>query len=141
MAKTYMGFEGIIYAGAEGSTASNQLLNCVDITYGMTTEEGDTTPRGDGSSVPLNTSEVTAVISEINFTMLNVASDTELEAIRAAAATGGRRAIRTKDHAAGKGFDGDCHFTVSNGKPLRGQQTVEIVAKPSRHNRVPQPYV
>lgn len=140
MAATYMGFEGLIYYGAEGSTAATLLENCVDISYEITTETGDTTVRGDSTTPPINTSEVTARVASITFSMRNVASDASLEALRTAAAAGTRVAIRTKDHAAGKGFDGDCHLSVTNGKPLRGEQTLEFTATPSRHNRVPSLY-
>jgi len=141
MAKHYMGFEGLIYFGSAGSTATTLLENCVDITYEITTETGDTTVRGDGTSPPINTSSVTARVASITFSMRNVAGDTSLEALRTAAAAGTLVAIRTKDHSAGKGFDGDCHLTFTNGKPLRGEQTQEFTATPSRDIRVPQLYV
>lgn len=141
MAKHYMGFEGLIYTGTAGSTAATLLENCVDISYDLTTETGDTTVRGDGTAPPINTSDVTARVASITFTMRNVASDTALENLRTAAAAGTLVAIRTKDHAAGKGFDGDCHLSVTNGKPLRGEQTLDFTATPSRHHRVPQLYV
>ena len=50
MAVKKMGFEGKIYYGTAGSTASNELTNSRDITYGFDTGDGETTVRGDGSA-------------------------------------------------------------------------------------------
>lgn len=141
MAKTYMGYEGELFYGAAGSTGATRVENCVDLSYETGTETGDTTVRGDGSGPPIVTSEVVVVDPTITFSMLNVNGDTVLAALLTAVAAGTLVAIRTKDHAAGKGFDGDCHLTKRAGKPLRGQQTIEFTAKPSKRHRTPQLYV
>jgi hypothetical protein len=137
MANRKMGFEGEIYYGAAGSTASVQLLNSRDVTYGLTIEEGDTTRRGNGSSPPINTSRVTALVASIEFQMINDITDTSLTAIKAAAFAGNSVAIRTKDYASGAGFDGDMNVTVSLPYPLRGEQVVDVQCTPNDDTRTP----
>lgn len=136
-----MGFEGEIYYGTAGSTAATKITNSQDITYTLDIEEGATTVRGSGSSVPINTSRVTALTASIQWTSLVKSDDTSIEALRVAAMSGAPVAIRTKDYAAGKGFDGDCILSVTHGKPLKGEQTLQFTAKPNDDNRTPQLYV
>lgn len=142
MSTTKMGFEGQIYYGATGSTAATQLLNVKDITYELDHDDGDTTVRGDGTSVPISTGDPVLRKVSITWNMINDTTDTALEALRTAAAAGTGVAIRTKDNAAGKGFDGDVSIKVSNGQPLNGEQTFDFTATPSRgYGRVPNLYV
>jgi hypothetical protein len=138
---TKMGFEGLIYYGVKAATATNQLTNSRDINYNIESEQGDTTIRGSGSSPPINTARVTALGITIEWTMIDITSDTSLEALRVAAAAGNAVAIRTKDYSAGKGFDGDCNLTVKHGKPLKGEQTFVFTATPCGEDRAPQLYV
>lgn len=141
MAVKKMGFEGLIYYGAAGSTASGQLTNSQDITVSYDNEEGATTVRGSGSAVPINTSRVTAKTVSIEWTMLVKSDDTYLEALRTAEAAGTPVAIRLKDYSAGKGFDGDCILSMQHGMPLKGEQTVRFTAKPNDDTRTPSLYV
>lgn len=136
-----MGFEGEIYYGTAGSTAATKLTNSQDITITYDKEEGATTVRGSGSSVPINTSRVTAKSVSIQWTMLVKSDDTSLEALRVAEAAGNPVAIRLKDYAAGKGYDGDCILTMTHSAPLKGEQTIQFTATPNDDNRTPQLYV
>jgi len=136
-----MGFQGEIFSGVAGNEGGTRLTNSRDINYDIDTEEGETTVRGDGSAPPMVTSDVTGIILGIEFTMVVDDTDTALAALMAAASIGGLVAIRTKDYQAGKGFDGDCHLKVKNGKPLKGEQTKVFTAKPSRRLRAPRAYV
>jgi hypothetical protein len=78
----------------------------------------------------------------IDFTMIKDTTDTALESLLTALYGGTGVAIRMKDYSAGKGFDGDCTGTVSRGKPLNGEQTLQINLTPSRsYGRAPQLYV
>ena len=142
MANTKMGFEGQLFYGAAGSTASTLLGNTRDITLTFETEQGDTTKRGDGSAPPIETEDVTLRRVGIEFQMINDVTDSELAALEAAAAAGTPVALRGKDHSAGKGPDGD--FILSRGKPLplRGEQVITFTARPTRQSgRDPLPYV
>jgi hypothetical protein len=140
--QTVMGYEGLIFIGPAGSEATTQVTNRVDARVRYGTAEGETTVAGDGSAVPINTSRVTALSFSFDLTMLNKPADTELETLRVAAATGAPVALRLKDHAAGKGYDGDCTLSVENGKPLKGEQTLKFTFEPTDEGgRAPQLYV
>ncbi|MCI0361640.1 MAG: hypothetical protein L0211_24415 [Planctomycetaceae bacterium] len=136
-----MGYEGKFYYGTAGATATNLVENVVDLTYDKDTERGSTTIRGDGTKPPIVTSRVTGLKPTITWTMLNRTADTQLAAFRAAAATGAAVAVRTKDHASGKGFDGDVTLTEKEGQPLHGEQTFEFTAEATREFRQPQLYI
>lgn len=139
---TKMGFEGLIYYGAAGSTASTQLTNIRDETYTFEKEDGDTTVRGDGSAVPIET--MTPVLRRVSleWTMINKPADTELAAMLTAAYACTAIAIRTKDRSGGKGFDGDVYLTVEHGKPFKGEQTYRFTATPTLEGgRTPSLYV
>lgn len=138
---TKMGFEGRIYTGAFGSTATGEIGNSRDINYNMDVDRGDTTVRGTGSTPPIKTGRVVAFGVSIEWTMLVKTGDTILETLRTAAAAGTPVAIRTKDYAAGKGFDGDCELSVKHGKPLGGEQTLVFTAEPTDETRAVSLYV
>jgi len=138
---TKMGFEGEIYYGVAGSTAAIKITNSRDIQYNSEPDKGDTTVRGSGSSPPIKTERVSAIGITIEWTMLNKTDDTTLEALRVAAYAGNEVAIRTKDYASGKGFDGDVTLSIQNGKPIAGEQTYVFTGTPSDENRTPQLYV
>jgi hypothetical protein len=136
-----MGFEGIILSGPAGATATSQLANARDINYDFTTTKGSTTARGDSSAPPIGTARVTGRGVSIGWTMLNRTTDTALAALLAASFAGTPMAIRLKDHASGKGYDGDCILEHRIGKPLEGEQTIEFTAEPNDDLRDPQLYV
>lgn len=137
-----MGFEGLLYYGTAGSTATTLLENTKDITINRDVEKGDTTVRGDSTVPPIETESVSTRKLGVEFVMLNDIDDTALEALRSAVALGSCVALRGKDHAAGKGPDGD--FTLSMGEPwpLKGEQVITFTASPTREaGRSPQTYV
>ena len=140
MANQKMGFEGILYYGTAGSTASTQLTNCKDITIGGDVERGDTTVRGSGSTPPVKSSSVTSVALTIEFTMLNDSTDASLEALKVAAAAGTPVALRGKDYSSGKGPDADFNLSVSKPWPLNGEQVVTFTAEADRGSREPTVY-
>jgi len=137
-----MGFEGLLYIGAPGATASTLLTNCTDVTYNFDFDTGKTTIRGDGTVIPIETEDVTLRKASIEWTMINDVTDVNLATVLAAATAGTAIAIRTKDNVAGKGFDGDMVCKMEHGEPLSGEQTYKITATPSRAaGRLPQLYV
>lgn len=138
----YMGFEGKLYIGTAGSTAATLLTNVRDVQIARSTNKGNTTVRGDGTAPPVETQRVTRRIQSITWQMINDSDDTELETLRVADAAGTPVAVRMKDSATGKGFDGDCIIEISEGQPLDGEQTFDITAVPTRESgRDPDPYV
>jgi hypothetical protein len=138
-----MGFEGqILFSATPGATATTLLENVKDANYNLEVEKGNTTVRGDGTEPPIETEDVTIRKVTIDFTMIKDTTDTALEALLTALYAGTGVAIRMKDYSAGKGFDGDCTGTVGRGKPLNGEQTLQINLTPSRsYGRAPQLYV
>jgi hypothetical protein len=138
-----MGYEGLVYFGSTpGSTAATLLQNLKDVTYNFEVEKGNTTVRGDGTAPPIETEDITIRKITIEFTAIKDTTDTAIEALRTAIYSGAGFAIRTKDYASGKGFDGDCTGTISRGKPLNGEQTDQITCTPSRsYGRAPSLYV
>jgi len=133
-----MAFEGLLYRGPAGSTATTQITGHRDVTYTIDGDDGDTTSQGDGSAVPIETMSPTSVRMEITFNMVNDSSDTSLTALVAAAAARTPIALRTKDHSSGLGFDGDVNLKMTKGKPFKGEQTIDFTAIPTRVNRAPQ---
>ena len=138
-----MGFEGqILFSATPGATATTLLENVKDANYNLEVEKGNTTVRGDGTEPPIETEDVTIRKVTIDFTMIKDTTDTALEALLTALYAGTGVAIRMKDYSAGKGFDGDCTGTVGRGKPLNGEQTLQINLTPCRsYGRAPQLYV
>jgi hypothetical protein len=141
MAITRMGFEGKIYSGVAGAEATTELENTRDITYTGDHERGETTVRGDGSAPPMKTERVVTRVASIEWEMTNRDGDTALADLLEAAYSGDPIALRTKDKAAGMGFDGDVTLTVTHGKPLKGEQTFRFTASPTdAAGRDPVPY-
>ena len=133
-----MGFEGLIYYGAAGSTASQLIENSRDIKEVFGTEKGDTTTRGAGVNPPIETGRVCKRTYGIEWQMTNKSDDTIFLALMAAAVAGTPVAIRSKAHSSGHGFDGDMILDFSHGKPLNGEQTIDFSASPNDDSRAPQ---
>ena len=140
MAVTKMGYEGLLYYGAAGSTAATQLTNCQDIKLDLDHEEGDTTVRGSGSSPPIKTVCATAIMVGLEFTMINDSSDASLTAMKNAAGAKTPIALRGKDYSSGKGPDADVILKMSAPWPLKGEQAITFTATPNRDNRTPVAY-
>lgn len=136
-----MGFEGILYYGAAGSTASTQLTGCRDIKFELKTTKGDTMRRGTSTTAPTATSAVTGFECVLEFDIMNDTSDTSLAAMRTAANTGAAVALRGKDYSAGKGPDSDFILEFSNPWTLKSEQLITITATPYYGTRAPQNYV
>lgn len=142
MGVTKMGYEGEIYYGVAGSTATTKITNSRDITISVDAERGDTTVRGAGAAPPVGTGQVTGVNFSCDWSMLEKSTDSTLEALKGAATSGTPVALRLKDHSAGKGFDGDVTLNMKKGKPLKGEQTIDFTAEPTGEStREPSLYV
>lgn len=135
-----MGFEGLAYQGMKGSTAGTLITNRVDITFDVDPQMAPTTVAGAGTAPPVETEGVATVKWSATIKMKNVASDGVLSALRTAAAAGGAVALRLKDYASGKGYDGDCNVKESFGGNLNGEQTFDFTFTPNGILRAPQLY-
>lgn len=124
-----MGYETQLFYGTAGSTGATQITNAIDVDYNIDPTRGDTTTRGAGTSVPIETSKVTALKPTITWRMLNKPSDTTLAALIAASKTGAAVALRTKSYSSGQGFDGDVTLAMKEGAPLKGEGTFEFTAE------------
>ena len=141
MAASYAGYQCLIYYGTAGTTAATQITNATDVEYNLEPQYGDTTVRGAGSAVPINTSKVVSLKPTVTFTYVDKASDSTLAALLAAAAAGSPVAIRTKNYSSGKGYDGDCVMSVRQGAPLNGIQTYAFTCEAEDSARTPQLWV
>ena len=136
-----MGFEGKIYYGVTGSEATTLLENAIDVGINIDSEKAPTTVRGDGSTPPVNTEQVVALTAGIEFSMIHDTTDSALEALRTAAAAGTPVAIRMKDEAAGKGFNGDVTLGMKVTESLKGEQKIDFSASPTKQSgRTPSLY-
>lgn len=121
-----MGYQGLLFHGTKGSTAATAVLRRVDASYDMDVEVGSTTSAGDGSTVPINTGEATALTGQITFNVIIDSNDTAIVAFRAAAATGNPIALRFIPFTGSTGLDADCVIKITQGAPLKGEQTADI---------------
>ena len=136
-----MGFEGLAYYGVKGSTAATLINSRVDITFDVDPQMAPTTMAGAGIVPPVETEGVATLKWSATIKMKNVANDAVLVALRTAAAVGNAVALRMKDYASGKGYDGDCNVKESFGGNLNGEQTFDFSFTPNGMLRTPQLYV
>jgi hypothetical protein len=136
-----MGFEGLAYYGVAGSTASTLISNRVDMGFDVDPQTAPTTVAGAGTSPPVETEGVATIKWSATLKMKNVASDAVLLALRTAAAAGTAVALRMKDYASGKGYDGDVNVKETFGGNLNGEQTFDFTLTPNGLLRAPQLYV
>lgn len=133
-----MGYQGLLYYGTKGSTATTQITNRVDMSYEMNVSTGSTTAAGDGSSVPIATGEATTIEVGHTFNMIVDSNDAALVAFRAAAATGNPIALRFLPYSGATGLDADCIISMTQGAPRDGEATVDIsVVALSASDRAP----
>lgn len=134
-----MGFEGLFYIGTAGSQATSLMENTRDITEGWEHETGDTTVRGDGTTRPIGTGDVTRINYSLEVTVLYDTADTLVQDLLDAAAAGEAVSVRTKAYATGKGVDADATCAASRPMPLAGEQVITFTFTLNRgHGRAPQ---
>jgi len=136
-----MGFEGLAYYGIKGTTAGTLISNRVDITFDVDPQMAPTTVAGAGTAPPIETEGVATLKWGATIKMKNVANDAVLIALRTAAGTGNAVALRLKDYASGKGYDGDCNVKETYGGNLNGEQTFDFAFTPNGLLRTPSLYV
>lgn len=122
-----VGFEGKLYRGTAGSTASDEVTGVTDVNYTVDADRADTSTR---ASI-WKFSKVAMLSLSIDFTMKQDETDSDLTALKAAAVAGTPIALRTRDYASGYGVDADFNITFQKGEPLNGEQTVQFTAEPT----------
>ena len=125
MAKV-MGYQGGLFYGTKGSTAATRINARLDVNYDLGVETGSTTSAGDGSAVPINTGEATALTPKITFNMIVDDDSTAIVALLAAAATGNPIALKYIRATGLLGFDCDCVISTKQGSPLKGEATIDF---------------
>jgi hypothetical protein len=121
-----MGWEGKIYYDAPGATATQEMQNARNITKTMAYTMGDTTTRGLGAGVPIETGRPSKRTPGIQWVMLDKEGDTVLAALLAASAAGTPVALRTVNKSGGTGVDADFYITHTHGMPLEGEATFDF---------------
>jgi hypothetical protein len=127
-----MAFEGLIYYGVKGATAATLIPETRDMSMTFATDKGNTTTRQDDGSVPIETERVTVRKFQFDFQTLNNPTNAVIAALLAASFAGTPVAFRSKDFTTGKGYDGDVILEHKHGLSLRGEQTLDFTAKPTK---------
>lgn len=128
MAKV-MGYQGLLYYGTKGSTAATLITARVDVDYELGVETGSTTSAGDGTAVPINTGEATALSGKITWNQIVDDDSTAIVALLAAAATGNPIALKYIRKTGLLGFDADCVISAKQGSPLKGEATIDFTVE------------
>ena len=121
-----MGYQSPLYYGTKGTTAATQITARVDVTYDIGVETGSTTSAGDGSTVPINTGEATALTGTIAFNVVVDDDSAAIVALLAAAATGNPIALKFLRKTGLLGFDADCILSAKQGAPRSGDATIDF---------------
>lgn len=136
-----MGFEGLAYYGAAGTTATTLISNRRDITFDTDPQMAPTTVAGAGTTPPIECEAVATRKWSCTLNMPHSTSDAVLEALRVAAAAGNAVALRLKSYASGKGYDGDVNVKESFNGPMNGEQVYSFTLTPNNLLRAPSLYV
>jgi hypothetical protein len=126
-----IGFEGKLYWGTAGSTASTELSIARDVGYKFDPTRADVSDRG---SI-IDYSRVAGIKFTLDFETTNNDSDPFVAAVRAAAAAGTLIAFRTRDKTSGWGVDGDFNVSLDESQPLRDRQAIKVNCEPCNDNR------
>lgn len=125
-----MGFEGKLYWGTAGSTASTELTITRDVSYKLDISEADVSDRG--SIIGL--SDVAQVQFSLEVEVNNQDTDSFISTLRTAVVAGTAIAFRTRDKASGWGVDADFIISTDEGQPLTDAQRIKFTAKPTDKN-------
>lgn len=142
MTEAIMGYEKVLYIGTKGSTAATQVLDVVNIKVTETIQYGNTISRGTGLVVPTVSKRAVSIEKVVTFNSLNVAANTHLNTIKAAAThtTPASRLIAMKvvDVAAGvTEFDADVDISIDRDAQLSAEQDSAFVCTVDRSTRDP----
>lgn len=124
-----VGWEGLIYYGAEGSTASTLLTAIRDVTYENDADMADVSERGDGTAVPIEYGRPVRRTVALTFQHLLKSGDATLALMIANARAGTPFAIKVLPYSGAPGLDADAYFSVSNPQPIGGEQVVTFTLK------------
>lgn len=126
-----IGFEGKLYYGTAGSTASTELTIARDVSYKYEPTYADVSDR---NSI-IEYERPAMVKFTLEFEVNNEASNAFISTVRAAAAAGTAIAFRTRDYSSGYGCDGDFTVSLDESQPLKDAQRLSITASPTNDTR------
>jgi len=133
MAKSRAGWERILYKGAAGATAATLVDRVVDVDVNKDVTRVETTDRGDGTIVPIETHQVVSRQCEVTFTLRYYDSDAKIADLIAAAETGADRAIKVVRRTGGlTEVDADVNLSYSSPGKLKDGMLVEFTAQLSQ---------
>src|SRR5262245_39416396 len=122
-----VGFEGRLYWGPAGSTATTELTIARDVSYKFDPQKADVSDRAS-----IIEYERTAMVKfQLEFETNNDDSNAFVAAVRVAAAAGGTMAFRTRDKTSGWGCDGDFTIGLDESQALKDAQRIKITATPN----------
>jgi hypothetical protein len=127
-----MGYQKKLYIGTAGTTAASQVLQATDIDYDLGYDFGNTTVRGAGTSVPIETQNPTTRKAKITWKMIDDPTDARLITLLAAAKDALAVALKLTDGAGNVLFDGDVYIPKKCGAPLKGESTYDFEANPTK---------
>lgn len=125
-----MGFEGELYWGSAGSTATTELTIARDVSYKFDSTQADVSDR---SSI-IDLVDVAGIAFSLEFEVNNQDTNAFIAALRAAVIAGTAMAFATKDKDSGWGVDGDFVVSVDESQALRDAQRIKITAAPTDKN-------
>lgn len=131
MGQRLIGFEGKVYHGTAGSTASTELTIVREVNYAIDPSEADVSDR---ASI-IEYSRTAMVKFSIDMEVNNDASNAFVAAIRAAAVGGGTIALRLRDKTSGWGPDGDFNVKLDESQPLKDAQRLKLSFTPNNDTR------
>jgi hypothetical protein len=134
-----MGLEAKLYYGGAGTTATTLATNVRDLSAPLSDEKADISDR----SSPIALYGPGMLDGSLSWESNWSDTDTFVQTLYAAATARTPVALRTKDFAAGKGWDGDFYITKSDVKqPLKEGQKIDFEAFPTDlAGRTPQIYI
>jgi predicted secreted protein len=129
-----LGLDAILYRGAEGSTASEEVENVKDLTLSLEKGEADvTTRKSKGWRLTIGTLKDASV----EFSILNDPEDPDYQAFASAFMDDTPIALFISD---GNGSGLDADFSITNfsiDQNLEEAQSINVTAKPTASKRPP----
>jgi hypothetical protein len=131
MAIRRIGFEGDLFGGTAGSTATTAIDIVRDVNYKIESTEGDVSDRSDITDY----ARTTGVKVSLEFELNNEEGNAVISALRTAATTGATYALKTADKTSGWGIDADFNISLDESQPLRDAQRIKVTASPNNDAR------
>jgi hypothetical protein len=126
-----VGFEGKLYWGAAGATATTELVIARDVSYKFDPSKANVSDR---ASI-IEYERTSMVKFSLEFEVNNDDSNAFVNAARLAAAAGGTMAFRTRDKTSGWGCDGDFTIALDESQPLQDAQRIKVTCSPNNDTR------